>query len=81
MAKQHLLISTHTEEFEYDAEKVLTFLGRNPHLVELYGATSDEDKIIHVFNAVNGSALGDELFSSTASDDFGQELIVRDDDE
>jgi hypothetical protein len=78
---QHILIATHTEELEYDPAKVLAFLGRNPD-VNLYGATRDEDKIIMAFQALNGSAYTDEaLFASLANDDYGCELVEREEDE
>jgi hypothetical protein len=79
MTPRHYLIATHTDKLEYDPAAVLAFLARNPD-IPLYGATTDDDRIIHVFQAVNGSTYADEhLFSSLAADEYGCELVVEDD--
>jgi hypothetical protein len=90
-----LLKRTHIEEFEYDPDKLkeqfadewVKYVNHEMtwrHTRLLPPLTEGEhwhNFLIELFDKHDGSAYGDTLFSSTASDDFGVELFTMEDDE
>lgn len=84
---QTLLIHETTEPHEYDRERVLrTYEALKPEIAagwygdaQGYGPRdddSDDDKIIMLFELLNGSMFGDWLFSGTDFD-HGSKLVIR----
>ena len=69
---------TLTERFYYDPDEVKTHLIGRP--LPFNGCT-DEDRIIDLFEDVDGSAYGDRIFSHDANPGVGCELREQWDDE
>lgn len=93
---RHILKRTTTEEFEYDRDKLLSVYRDDLHAFhikreaerERFGHTPlrddevEDEFLIELFEKHNGSLFCDEsLFSSTASDDYGIELVTRGEDD
>ena len=86
----HLLVRTTKETHGYDPDHALDFWHHiAPWIPDEspwhgYGEAdwkSDEDRIISLFELLEGSMLGDIIFSSHADGDAACELVERMDDE
>jgi hypothetical protein len=85
---QYLLVHATKESFEYDPARALeAWRALHPLIPEDdnrgYGEQdwiSDDDRIIQLFELLDGSQLGDMLFGSLADADGGVELATRTED-
>jgi hypothetical protein len=87
-AKQHLLVHEMKNTHEYDPKKALHVWrllraeipqGHEQGYKE-YPAMTDDDRIICLFELLDGSIFGDMIFSDLADFDQGSTLIERDED-
>jgi hypothetical protein len=83
--EQHVLVNETKDEFEYDPERALRLWrllkdeipeGDDRGYVEHPNST-DDDRIVYLFELLNGSVLGDMVFGNLANFDQGSELVVR----
>jgi hypothetical protein len=86
--KRHLLINETTEKHDYDRARALRvhqaltdeiaagYWG-NPQGYEPRESDSDDDRIIALFELLDGSIFGDWIFSST---DFDHGTVLREED-
>lgn len=77
-ARVHLVERTITERFYYDPVAVNAELERRD---PPWPNASHHDRILDLFEDVDGSQYGDRLFSSDANPSVGCELVERWDDE
>lgn len=91
ISKQHLLVHEIKNEHEYDPAQALrvwrllqdeipTEQWRSQGYRE-YDGMSDEDRIVSLFELLDGSIFGDMIFSDLANLSQGSTLIVRSEDE
>lgn len=78
---QTILRRTITEEYEYDREKVLTFVNDNPGIIDIKEWMDLDDIIVELFEQTEGSIFADQELFGQIDCDAGPTLLLRRDDE
>lgn len=77
---QTILKRTITEEYECDRNKVLEFVNDNPDVIVIQEWMTLDDIIVELFERLDDSQLGDELFGQIDCD-ATTVMFTREDDE